>query len=138
MNIIEQLFILIFKILESLIKFIVELIKLAITGIPERKEGYSARFASPGMLLSFRNHGFCLTGRKNLSVKNSYQNSLIIGGTGTGKSSVVLVPSLYSMCGSFVIHDPSGELFSKSAGYLKQKGYEIKVLNFTDPQNSSA
>lgn len=39
--------------------------------------------------------------------------------------------------GSFVIHDPSGELFSKSAGYLKQRGYEIKVLNFANPNNSS-
>ena len=41
------------------------------------------------------------------------------------------------MKGSFVIHDPSGELFSKSAGYLKQRGYEIKVLNFANPNNSS-
>ena len=137
MNIIEQFLILIFKILESLIKFIVELIKFAITGIPERKEGYNAKFASNGSLLSNRQKGFCLTGRKNLSVKNSYQNSLIIGGTGTGKSSVVIIPSLYSMCGSFVIHDPSGELFAKSAGFLKHKGYDIKVLNFANPQNSS-
>src|ERR1035437_7488698 len=137
MNIIEQFLILIIKLLESLIKFIVELIKFAITGIPEKKQGYNAKFEWPGMLLSYRNSGFCLTGRKNLSVKNSYQNSLVIGGTGTGKSSVVLLPSLYSMEGSFVIHDPSVELYTKSAGYLKKKGYEIKVLNFTDPENSS-
>ena len=83
------------------------------------------------------NKGFCLTGKRNLSVKNSYQNALVMGSTGTGKSSVVLIPSLYTMRGSFVIHDPSGELLSKGAGLLARKGYEIKVLNFTSPDKSS-
>lgn len=137
MKIIEQLLILFIKLLESIFKGIFEFIQFAWTAIPKKKDSYNAEFVSAGTLLSSREYGFCLTGRRNLSVKNSYQNSLIIGGTGTGKSSVVLFPSLYSMKGSFVIHDPSGELFSKSAGYLKQKGYEIKVLNFANPNNSS-
>lgn len=137
MIIIEQLLILVIKLFESLFKAIFELSRFAWTAIPEKKDGYNAEFASSRTLLSSRHQGFCLTGRRNLSVKNSYQNSLIIGGTGTGKSSVVLFPSLYTMQGSFVIHDPSGELFSKSAGYLNEKGYEIKVLNFAHPSHSS-
>ena len=137
MTIIEQFFNLFFNLLESLIKAIVELIRFTVTEIPAKKEGYNAKFAWQGKVLSSMNYGFCLTGRKNLSVKNSYQNSLIIGGTGTGKSSVVIIPSLFSMKGSFVVHDPSGELYAKSSGYLKQKGYEIKVLNFANPENSS-
>ena len=135
--IIEQFLTLIIKLLESVFKFIFELIKFAITAIPEKKEGYNAKFVWSGTLLSGRHKGFCLTGRKNLSVKNSYQNSIIIGGTGTGKSSVVLLPSIYTTQGSFIIHDPSCELFTNSAGYLKQKGYEIKVLNFANPDKSS-
>ncbi|MFH2141272.1 MAG: type IV secretory system conjugative DNA transfer family protein [Bacteroidota bacterium] len=135
--IIEQFLTLIIKLIESFIKFIVELIKFAITAIPEKKEGYNAKFVWSGTLLSGNHKGFCLTGRKNLSVKNSYQNSIIIGGTGTGKSSVVLLPSIYTTQGSLIIHDPSGELFFNSAGYLKQKGYEIKVLNFANPDKSS-
>lgn len=102
-----------------------------------KKHEYKADFASQRTLLSTWNHGFCLTGDRSLTEKNSFQNSLIIGGTGTGKSSVVLIPSLYSMKGSFVVHDPSGELYEKSAGYLKQKGYEIKILNFAHPEISS-
>ena len=137
MIIIEQLFSLIIKLIESLFKFLVEFVRFAVTSIPKNKNSYSAEFASPGILLSGRNDGFCLTGKKKLSVKLSYQNALIVGGTGTGKSSVVLIPSLYSMNGSFVIHDPSGELYFKSAGYLKQKGYDIKVLNFANPEKSS-
>ena len=135
--IIEQFFILIFKLIENLLKWFFELIQFTFSAIPKKKESYNAEFVWPGILLSKSQHGFCLTGKSNLSVKNSYQNSIIIGGTGTGKSSVVLIPSLYTMIGSFVIHDPSGELYSKSSGYLNQKGYVIKVLNFANPENSS-
>ncbi|MFA6924739.1 MAG: type IV secretory system conjugative DNA transfer family protein [Bacteroidales bacterium] len=101
-----------------------------------KKKEYSADFASIGTLLSSFNHGFCLTGKKNLTCKDSFQNAMCIGGTGTGKSTIVLIPSLFSMRGSFITHDPSGELFSKTSGFLKQKGYEVKVLNFANPHIS--
>src|SRR4051812_40361062 len=103
MIIIEQFIHLVFQLLETIFKFIAEAIKFAVTNVPNRKEGYNAEFTSQGSLLSSKYFGFCLTGRKNLSVKHSYQNALIVGGTGTGKSSIVLFPSLYSMKGSFVI-----------------------------------
>lgn len=124
-------------IIESILKTIFEALESLINGMSSRQNEYKADFISEGTLLSSWNHGFCLTGNKNLTEKYSFQNSLIIGGTGTGKSSVVLIPSLYSMKGSFVVHDPSGELYEKSAGYLKQKGYEIKILNFANPEISS-
>ena len=41
------------------------------------------------------------------------------------------------MRASYVVHDPSGELFNKSAGYLKLMGYEVKVLHFANPIESS-
>lgn len=40
------------------------------------------------------------------------------------------------MLGSYVFTDPKGELFDKTAGYLKANGYEIKVLNLVTPSNS--
>ncbi len=135
---IEQVLKLCAEIIEGIFTFAWENIAELITGIPKRKEEYTARFASVRTLLSKRNDGFCLTGRKNLSVRNSYQNALIIGGTGAGKSSIVLLPSLYTMHSSFIIHDPSGELYTKSAGFLKQRGYDIKVLNFANPAASSS
>lgn len=125
---------LIFEMFGDILKYIFEAIESAFSN---NKNEYKAEFASQGILLSRYNHGFCLTGRRNLSTKDSYQNALVIGGTGVGKSSVVLIPSLFTMRGSFVVHDPSGELYSKTAGYLKEKGYEIKVLNFSNPINSS-
>jgi type IV secretion system protein VirD4 len=137
MKLIEEIFLTIINILEASVKFIFEFIEVAITGIPKKNESYNAQFASSGILLSRRANGFCLTGRRNLSVKNSYQNALVIGGTGTGKSSIVLLPSIYTMQSSFIIHDPSGELYTKSAGCLNERGYEVKVLNFAKPEISS-
>ena len=133
----EHFFKTLIKLLEDLIKFIFNFLEVAITSIPQKQEGYNATFAWAGSLLSGSYTGFCLTGNKNLSAKLSFQNALVMGGTGTGKSSVVLIPSLFTMQGSFVIHDPSGELFSRSSGYLKQKGYDVKVINFAKPEYSS-
>jgi type IV secretion system protein VirD4 len=134
---IDQLFKLFFQVIDSIFKFVFESFEVLFSGIPKKKKGYNAEFAPVSSLFSKRHYGFCLTGKKNLSVKLSYQNALVVGGTGTGKSSVVLIPSLYTMRSSFVVNDPSGELYSKTAGYLKQRGYDIKILNFTDPTVSS-
>jgi len=40
------------------------------------------------------------------------------------------------MLGSYVFTDPKGELYDKTAGFLKNNGYEIKVLNLVNPQFS--
>ena len=40
------------------------------------------------------------------------------------------------MLGSYVFTDPKGELYDKTAGYLKANGYDIKVLNLVNPENS--
>ena len=40
------------------------------------------------------------------------------------------------MLGSYIFTDPKGELYDRTAGYLKQNGYDIKVLNLVRPQYS--
>jgi type IV secretion system protein VirD4 len=127
---------LLFLIMESILKGMFELFEMIFSLISKKSKGYKADFAPVSSLLSSQYRGFCLTGSKNLTVKLSYQNAIIVGGTGVGKSSVILIPSIYTMQGSFVIHDPSGELFSKSAGYLQTKGYIVKTLNFAAPERS--
>jgi len=137
MNLAEQLFEGFCKLLEWGFKSLLEFADEILSGTPRRNKEYKADFAPASRVLSGGDYGFCLTGSKNLSVKDSYQNSLIIGGTGTGKSSVVLVPSLYTMRSSFIVHDPSGELLSKSGGYLQHREYDVKVLNFANPSVSA-
>ena len=60
----------------------------------------------------------------------------MLDGSGSGKSASYSIPNAYQMLGSYVFTDPKGELYDKTAGYLKKNGYEIKVLNLVDPQFS--
>ena len=57
-------------------------------------------------------------------------------GSGSGKSASYSIPNAYQMLGSYVFTDPKGELYDRTAGYLKAHGYEIKVLNLVRPQYS--
>ncbi|CDB32374.1 putative uncharacterized protein [Clostridium sp. CAG:575] len=57
-------------------------------------------------------------------------------GSGSGKSASYSIPNAYQMLGSYIFTDPKGELYDKTAGYLKSHGYDIKVLNLVRPQFS--
>ena len=57
-------------------------------------------------------------------------------GSGSGKSSSYSIPNAYQCLGSYVFTDPKGELYDRTAGYLREHGYKIKVLNLVRPQYS--
>ena len=57
-------------------------------------------------------------------------------GSGSGKSASYSIPNAYQCLGSYVFTDPKGELYDRTAGYLKEQGYDIKVLNLVRPQFS--
>ncbi len=58
------------------------------------------------------------------------------GGSGAGKSASYVIPNALQLLGSYVFTDPKGELYDKTAGYFKEKGYDVKVLNLVNPENS--
>ena len=60
----------------------------------------------------------------------------MLDGSGAGKSASYVIPNACQLLGSYVFTDPKGELYDKTAGYLKEKGYKIKVLNLVRPQKS--
>ena len=68
--------------------------------------------------------------------KRGNVNVLVVGGSGSGKSASYSIPNAYQLLGSYVFTDPKGELYDKTAGYLKNNGYKIKVLNLVHPQYS--
>lgn len=68
--------------------------------------------------------------------KRGNVNVLVVGGSGSGKSASYSIPNACQLLGSYVFTDPKGELYDKTAGYLKSNGYEIKVLNLVRPQYS--
>ncbi len=58
------------------------------------------------------------------------------GGSGAGKSASYVIPNALQLLGSYVFTDPKGELYDKTAGYFKEKGYNVKVFNLVSPENS--
>ncbi|MFG6319207.1 MAG: type IV secretory system conjugative DNA transfer family protein [Clostridia bacterium] len=61
---------------------------------------------------------------------------MLYGGSGAGKSASYVIPNATQLLGSYVFTDPKGELYDKTAGFFKSKGYDIKVLNLVNPKNS--
>lgn len=98
------------------------------SGWSENGEQYQILSKNKGLILAEEN---CLPIDKRGNI-----NTLIVGGSGSGKSSAYSFPNAYQMLGSYVFTDPKGEIYDQTAGYLKQHGYDIKVLNLVNPQNS--
>lgn len=57
-------------------------------------------------------------------------------GSGAGKSASYVIPNACQQLGSYVFTDPKGELYDQTAGFLREKGYKIKVLNLVRPEKS--
>ena len=59
-------------------------------------------------------------------------NETVIGGSGAGKSFRKIKPDIIQMTGSYVVTDPSGELYRDTANFLRKNGYKVRVLNLNN------
>ncbi len=78
---------------------------------------------------------------KNMWVDDGEYHTLIIGQSGSGKTTALVDPQVYSLCKhgeSMVITDPKGEIYRRHANRLKDKGYKLVVINFRDPREGNA
>jgi type IV secretion system protein VirD4 len=78
---------------------------------------------------------------KELWVDDGEFHSLIIGSTGSGKTEMLVQPLVKVLAKkgeSMIITDPKGEIYEKNAMELKEKGYNIVLLNFRDPQRGNS
>ena len=64
------------------------------------------------------------------------KNILVIGGSGSGKTRFFVKPNLMQLHSSYCVTDPKGELLRDTGHLLKEKGYEIKVLDLIDMEKS--
>jgi len=74
-------------------------------------------------------------------VDDSEYHTLVIGSTGSGKTQTVIKPTVKFLARngeSMIITDPKGEIYETTGEMLREKGYNIILLNFRDPQNGSA
>ena len=59
-------------------------------------------------------------------------NVLVIGGSGAGKSRSYVRPNILEANTNYIITDPKSEVLLSTGGYLKEKGYDIRVLNLVN------
>ena len=74
-------------------------------------------------------------------VDDGEYHNLVIGATGSGKTQTVIFPTVELLAKnreSMIITDPKGEIYEKTANMLRDKGYEILILNFRDPQQGNS
>ena len=77
---------------------------------------------------------------KDMWVDNGENHTLVIGATGSGKTTSVVDPLVYSLAKakeSMVITDPKGEIYKNHSNMLRDRGYKIIVLNFREPQKGN-
>lgn len=63
-------------------------------------------------------------------------NTIVVGGSGAGKTRFYAKPNLMQANTSFVCLDPKGELLRDTGGLLKAKGYEVRVLDLINMERS--
>ena len=63
-------------------------------------------------------------------------NVLVIGGSGAGKSRSYVVPNILEANTNYVITDPKSEVLLATGGWLKENGYDIRVLNLVNLEQS--
>jgi type IV secretory pathway TraG/TraD family ATPase VirD4 len=114
------------------------------TGNHKTKEIYGkAKFlesSDRSKLVNKNNDGLIIEGDKRITSSLSFQQLALVANTGYGKTTKFVIPQLLQMTTvdrSFVVTDPTGEIFQNTSGYLKSIGYKVERIDFSNPHDSS-
>jgi len=74
----------------------------------------------------------------DINVRTSHMNAntICIGSPGSWKTTSIVYTNVMNMAGSMVICDPKGETCYRVAGFCENAGYDVKILDLQDPDNS--
>ena len=95
------------------------------------KKKYADKQATANKILT-QNVAIGLDGRKH----RRNLNILVCGGSGAGKTRFFAKPNIMNANTSFVCLDPKGELLRDTGNLLKEKGYDIKVIDLINMEKS--
>ena len=111
-----------------------------------RTEEYgSAKWANPNTVCKkyankdyFSNKVFSQNVRMGLDGKKHRRNlnTVVIGGSGAGKTRFYAKPNIMQCNTSFVVLDPKGEIIRSVGHLLEENGYVIKVIDLIDMSKS--
>ena len=77
---------------------------------------------------------------KTMWVDDGEAHNIVIGATGSGKTQAVVFPMFQSLAKkgeSMIITDPKGEIYENTGNMLRERGYNIVLLNFRNPQHGN-
>jgi type IV secretion system protein VirD4 len=97
----------------------------------EKKPNKKDTISVGGIVLGMENN--------NVYLDTEDTNTLTIGTSRSGKSRTLVLPTIFVMAQageSMIITDPKGELCELTKKHLEEKGYEIIIMNFRDPNKS--
>ena len=63
-------------------------------------------------------------------------NVIVVGTSGAGKTTGIVIPNLMQATGSYIVTDPKGNLYKKVGPYLKSKGYKVLSMDLTNPYDN--
>ena len=86
-----------------------------------------------------KNMLFSQTERMTLDTWQTQRNNnvLIIGGSGSGKTRFYVKPNLMQMHSSYVVTDPKGSIVKECGKMLADNGYQVKILNLINMEQSN-
>lgn len=119
--------------MKILLDGLLELLSSLFTGLGEvfeKDHNTDAEFGDASELISRRNTGFIIDGKRSLDMTTSTKNMAVIAGSGKGKSQVHVFPLLLrqKIEYSAIVNDNSGEL-SKSIPHLLSIGAMALMMN---------
>lgn len=92
------------------------------------KKSYDGQFGGVSLLYSKE--------KRQLAVDASDNHTLVIGASGSKKTRSLVLPTIKVLAyagESMIINDPKGELYTRTAGELRDLGYRIITINLRDP-----
>ena len=63
-------------------------------------------------------------------------NVVVLGTSGSGKTTGFVDPNIRQAVGSMVVSDPKGILVKKHGRFLEEEGYRVRVMDFIHPERS--
>lgn len=112
---------------ENLLLFLDSLLETMIGKDHKLKAG----FGKASKILKRTHEGFCLDGKRSISIQQSCSNVLTVAPSGKGKTQVSVFPFMLRQKGkySIICNDPSGEI-SAVIPYLESVGIQTAILDF--------
>ena len=114
----------------------------------EEEEKHGKKFKEPKVAAEYRKKMMDPDYTKNIMFDNTYGLSmdgrktrknlhmLVIGGSGAGKTRFFVKPNILQMNSSYIITDPSGELYRDMGQMLIDNNYDVRVFNTFDTNRS--